>query len=159
MRKTIFVIIFLFVTTLVVSWLCLSRGKESLKPGLEKLQVGETEVRVELARTPDEWAQGLSGRETLGEDEGMLFVSNQSVRRSFWMKGMRFPLDMLFIHQGRVVDIANKVRAPSAGEDGTAIRVSTWLPAEWVLEVNSGWVERHGVKVGDKVILESKTAL
>ena len=71
------------------------------------------------------------------------------------MKGMRFPLDMLFIYQGKVVDIARKVSAPEEGEDGTKIRVSTWLPAEWVLEVNSGWSERHGVEAGDAVSLET----
>ena len=151
------ILILLLVVAIVAAWvLSLGKLEKIPRPQVRRLRVGENVVVVELAKTPEEWTQGLSGRESLGEEEGMLFVSDESVRRTFWMKGMRFPLDMLFIHQDKVVDIAHKVPAPAEGQDGTETRVSTWLPAKWVLEVNSGWAERHGVKLGDPVILEGE---
>lgn len=144
----------------MVGWFSMGRGGLISRPSQPKkgtMRIGKNVVSVELARTPEEWSRGLSGRDSLGEEEGMLFVSDEAVRRTFWMKGMRFPLDMLFIYQGKVVDIAHEVPAPSEEDDGTAIKVSTWLPATWVLEINSGWVKQHGVKVGDPVVLEQSS--
>ncbi|OGY17753.1 MAG: hypothetical protein A2900_00060 [Candidatus Chisholmbacteria bacterium RIFCSPLOWO2_01_FULL_50_28] len=156
MRGTKLFILLLFIVIIIAGVIRFGKFERIVPVEMGRLRIGENVVAVEMAKTPEEWSQGLSGRESLLEEEGMLFVSDESVRRTFWMKGMRFPLDMLFINQGKVVDIAHKVPAPGEGEDGTETRVSTWLPATWVLEVNSGWAERHGVKLGDPVVLEGE---
>ncbi|MCH7952134.1 DUF192 domain-containing protein [Patescibacteria group bacterium] len=153
MKKAKIIIIFLSFVVLGLWLWSFQQGRVEIDLDGRILEIGEAKVSVEIADSPEEWSQGLSGREGLGEDDGMLFVFPNSTQRSFWMKGMRFPLDMLFIDQGSVVEIVPSVPAPSEGQDGTEIRVVSQEAAEWVLEVNSGWVEGHGIVVGDGVEL------
>lgn len=116
--------------------------------------MGAVLLTVDLADTPEERSRGLSGRSTLGENEGMLFVFPGSERRSFWMQKMCFPLDILFVSEGQISEIAAGVPAPSAGQDGREIRVVSQDQADMVLEVVSGWSQRHAIRVGDQVSLE-----
>jgi uncharacterized membrane protein (UPF0127 family) len=79
----------------------------------------------------------------------MLFVlPNDSP--SFWMKGMRFPLDIVWINGNRVVDVSADVPAPQ-GPGGGLPTYSPDRPADRALEVNAGWAARHGVEPGDTV--------
>lgn len=119
-----------------------------------RLRVGGKEIVVEFAGEPEERRQGLSGRDNLCGECGMLFTYPSSQRRMYWMKEMNFDLDMVFIDNGKVVETHEDVPAPVEGQDGREIIVVTDLPAEWVLEVNSGWVERNGIEVGDMIDLD-----
>jgi uncharacterized protein len=115
--------------------------------------VGEARVLAEVAADPVSQQRGLSGRERLAENEGMLFLlANDSP--SFWMKGMRFPLDVLWINDGRVVDVTANVPPPS-GEDAPLPTYSPDRPANRALEVNAGWAARHGIARGDRVRVRS----
>ena len=149
MRYTIIISILLIV--LGLAWLTFSVNVGKEKRDLSVLRVGEQSLGVEIADSAEEWSQGLSGREQLSGDEGMLFVFDDQVRRSFWMRQMRFSLDMMFIRDGRINEIVRNVPAPSGSQDGTEIRVQSQESADWVLEVNSGWAQEHGVEVGDEV--------
>lgn len=154
MRNTIILLIFLSIIALVLGWWSFVGMRREQVSELPILRVGEVTVSVEIADSPEEQKQGLSGRESLAEDEGMLFIFPDSQRWSFWMKAMRFGLDIIFIDDGQVVEIAREVPVPKEGEDGAKISLIPNYPAEWVLEVNSGWAERHGIRVGDAVSLE-----
>lgn len=135
-------------------WLGKESGKESEAAViLKNLKVGQSTIRVEIADNSAAWAKGLSGKESLAEDEGMLFVYPSPQRLSFWMKEMKFPLDMIVVHNLRVIEIHRDIRSPKEGEDGRKIGVKTVAEAEMLLEVNAGWAERHGIKVGDEVQL------
>lgn len=106
-------------------------------------------VTVEVARTETEKVQGLSGRDRLAPDRGMLFVYEAPARPLIWMRGMRFPLDILWIRDGRVVDLVRGAKAPAPGE-----APQEFAPCEdiqYVLEVAAGFVDRHGIAVGDQV--------
>ena len=149
MRNTI--ILFLLLIVFGLAWLTFSANVGKEKRDLSVLRVGEQSLGVEIADSAEEWSQGLSGREQLAEDEGMLFVFDDQVRRSFWMRQMRFSLDMMFIRNGRVSELFPRIPAPGEGQDGREIRVQSQEPADWVLEVNSGWAQEHGIKVGDEV--------
>src|SRR3990167_4159183 len=116
-----------------------------VKPSV--LIVGQTRVKVQIAATERERQQGLSGRKSLGEDAGMLFVFDQPGRYGFWMKGMNFPLDFIWINQGAVVQITESV-----GIDQMSIEPNQ--PVNRVLEVNQGFAVKHQLKIGDKVIYE-----
>jgi hypothetical protein len=65
------------------------------------LFIKDREIRVEVARTPEERAQGLMGRERLGKDDGMLFLFEVEDRHGFWMKNTLIPLSIAFIEIGR----------------------------------------------------------
>ncbi len=112
------------------------------------VRVGKTLFTVEVADTALHRMQGLSGRQPLMEREGMLFVFAKPSNQSFWMKGMAFPLDFIWIHQGRVVSITENARPISV----TGYRTySSGSPVELVLEVSAGAVKKFGITVGDAV--------
>jgi uncharacterized membrane protein (UPF0127 family) len=111
--------------------------------------VGEASVRAEVADDAASLERGLSGRDRLGADDGMLFLLPDD-SPAFWMKGMRFPLDIVWIKHGRVVDVTADVPPPS-GPGASLPTYSPARPADRVLEVNAGWAARHGVGRGDAV--------
>ncbi len=115
----------------------------------EVIRVGKTMVTVEIANTPEARVQGLSGRDPLPELHGMLFPMGEPLRHIFWMKDMKFALDIIWIRAGKIVDISENVPPPS-GDAAPAI-VSPQEPADAVLEVNADFTEKYGVKVGDRV--------
>jgi uncharacterized membrane protein (UPF0127 family) len=119
------------------------------------VRVGDATVRAEVADDDAERARGLGGRARLGRDAGMYFVlTNDSPR--FWMKGMRFGLDIIWIKDGRVVDVTARVPAPRAGTSEAQLPVySPDRPANRALEVRTGWAARNGVGVGDRISLAS----
>jgi uncharacterized membrane protein (UPF0127 family) len=106
-------------------------------------------VTVELARTDAERAKGLGGHAPLGERDGMLFIFDHPGLHAFWMKGMTFALDILWIEDGQVVHLEAGLPPPAPG-DSDAIR-PIYVPraaARYVLEVNAGFAEQHGIGVG-----------
>ncbi len=118
--------------------------------GKKYLKINNVEVIVELARSDAERAKGLGYRDSLPENTGMLFVFNDPKRWDFWMEGMRFGLDFLWIENERVVDITESVPPPS--ETGNVpVFVRPRAEVHYVLEVNKGWIQRHGLAIGDRV--------
>ena len=105
-------------------------------------------VTVEVARTEAEKVRGLSDRDRLAPDRGMLFVYGAPVRPLIWMRGMRFPLDILWIRDGRVVDLVRGAKAPAPDE--APQEFAPREDAQYVLEVPAGFAERHGIAVGDR---------
>ncbi|HZO58068.1 MAG TPA: DUF192 domain-containing protein [Solirubrobacterales bacterium] len=119
--------------------------------GARELAVGDAVVRAEIADDDAERALGLGGRDRLAGDAGMYFVLTSSAPR-IWMKGMRFPLDLVWIRDGRVVDVTARVPDEPRGTPESELPVySPSRPADRVLEVNAGWTERNGVRAGDPV--------
>ncbi len=107
----------------------------------------KVEVWVELADGPFEQARGLMYRKALGEDRGMLFVYAEERELSFWMKNTRIPLSIAFIDsERRIIDIQDMKPL----DDEPPSYVST-EPAQYALEVNQGFFEKNGVKLGDRV--------
>ena len=95
--------------------------------------------------TAERRSQGLSGREGLAPGRGMLFPYTEATDRAFWMVGMRFDIDIVWIRGTRVVDITHDARHDILGEP---IRYRPRVPANRVLEVASGTAKRLGWKPG-----------
>ncbi|MGA2910675.1 MAG: DUF192 domain-containing protein [Candidatus Microgenomates bacterium] len=112
-------------------------------------------INVEVADTPAERAQGLSGRSSLAADSGMLFVfETKAVTPIFWMKDMLIPLDFIWIGGGRVVRIDKNVPFPAPGTPDANLKTYTaGEPIDYVLEVNGGFSDTNSIKVGDPVTL------
>jgi len=118
-----------------------------------RLRVGDAVVRAEVADDDAERALGLGGRDGLARDAGMYFELTSDAPR-IWMKGMRFPLDLVWIRNGRVVDVTARVPNEPPGTPEAALPIySPARPANRVLEVNAGWAKRNGVRAGDEVRL------
>ncbi len=108
------------------------------------------ELRLEIADSPEQWAVGLMNRSQLGEKEGMLFVFGSEANRSFWMKNVRFPLDLIYFDSElRVVGFREGL-PPCAG---LICRVYSGPRAAYVLEVRAGSVEKWGVRAGQRLEL------
>lgn len=112
------------------------------------LSVGEQQYTVEVARTRAAQEQGLSNRDAIGAD-GMLFVFQENQDATFWMKGMRFALDIVWIRGGVVTGIDQNVPPPAQGED-PAVRTSPGA-ISYVLELPAGGA--GAFSVGDPVSL------
>ena len=111
--------------------------------------MGGVSVAVAVADTESLREQGLSGRASLPEGQGMLFVFDTDEEWGIWMKDMLFAIDIVWADaQGTVVTVANdvapntypKVFYPSA-------------PARYVVELPAGFAAAHSIAEGSKVVL------
>jgi uncharacterized membrane protein (UPF0127 family) len=107
------------------------------------------ELAVEIAHTPDTRMCGLSNRQTLAENGGMLFIFPNSRPRTFWMKDTFIPLSIAFLNEAGQI-----VRIHAMQADQTHITYSSIEPARYALEVNQGWFSLHDIKPGDTVELD-----
>jgi uncharacterized membrane protein (UPF0127 family) len=115
-----------------------------------------TRLNVALADTDQTRQQGLSGQTSLTDIEGMMFDFSNSERRrpGFWMKEMQFPLDIIWIKDNVVIDIARDVPAPSTGTELS--KLPLYFPPteiDKVIEVNAGWCARHNIGNGSKLTI------
>lgn len=112
---------------------------------LRTIQLAGQTVRVSVADTESTRGQGLSGRRGLAADEGMLFVFPQDGEYAFWMKDMRFSIDILWISaNGEVVYMAQNVSPESYPQSFRSV-----VPARYVLELPAGYAKEYTVKIGD----------
>ncbi|MBI2546034.1 DUF192 domain-containing protein [Candidatus Woesearchaeota archaeon] len=105
-------------------------------------------ITAEIADTDKERAQGLMFRESLPENQGMLFIFDDEADRVFWMKNTLIPLDMIFISKDlEVVDIQHA--APCTADPCTLY--NSTKPAKYVLEVNANYTIKNSISIGTKV--------
>lgn len=106
-------------------------------------------IHVSIADTSEERERGLSGRKRLALDEGMLFIFPQNGWYAFWMKDMRFSIDILWLSEsGAVVHIVESVSPATY-----PTRFVSESSARYVLELPAGYAEAHKIEVGDIVRL------
>ena len=128
-----------------------SRGDTPLAYEAE-LCVNEARIKVLVADTPEERALGLSGYDGLPEDAGMLFVFAEPTQPSFWMKGMLFAIDIIWIRDGAVVRIHDAVPPPPNGTPDDQLRsYRPSQPISHVLELTAGSAARYGITVGSRI--------
>lgn len=111
------------------------------------IAVKNTTIAADLAVTPDEQSKGLSGRENLSENQGMLFVMKTPGKYGFWMKEMKFPLDIFWLDRaGNVVYIKENLQ-PCL----TTLNCPTYMPdmdSIYVLETVAGFAHKYGLAKG-----------
>lgn len=116
------------------------------------LRLADLVIPVEIADTEAERRQGLSGRR-LAENSGMLFAEPKRHVAVYWMINMLIPLDIVWIDGDQIVKIDKNL--PPGGENPKET-YSSEQPVDHVLELNAGFSERHGLKVGDRFIFDIK---
>ena len=114
---------------------------------------GDVPVTVEVVATPAQQSLGLMYRKELGATAGMLFVFPTAVEHPFWMKNTVLPLDMIFLGDDRKIVGIVKDAVPF-----TTTSRTVGVPSRYVLEVNAGFSEKHGVKTGDQATFENVSA-
>ena len=112
-------------------------------------------ITAELAVTDLERMQGLMFRESIAEDQGMLFIFKKEDIHSFWMKNMKFAIDIIWLdREKRIVHIEHRV-PPCRNEPCPSYAPD--LPAQYVLELKAGMAEKKGLKLFERIdfILEN----
>jgi len=118
------------------------------------LYVNGVQLNLEMAATPEARRCGLSGREKLPPDTGMLFVLPQTMPFAVWMKDTRLPLSIAFLDPaGRILAIEQM--APLR----TDVIYESQQPIRYAVEVHRGWFQAHGVQVGDVLNLSLPAGL
>ncbi|MDZ7343817.1 MAG: DUF192 domain-containing protein [candidate division KSB1 bacterium] len=118
-----------------------------------KVKIGAAEFEVEVAATAYLRTRGLSDRDFLPPDSGMLFIFPEPMTQTFWMKGMKFPLDIIWIRGDRIVGIEKNV-PPEPGVSIFGLKLYTSPAAvDKVLEINAGLAEKYGLEIGDRLEL------
>lgn len=115
-------------------------------------------VTAERADSPEKRSRGLMYRTSLGDKEAMIFYFEKAAYHAFWMYNTRIPLTVVFLNDRfTIVDI--KDMPPCSEKDpGSCPSYAPQNPARYAIEVNKGFVERYGVKVGDRVKVEKALA-
>ena len=114
---------------------------------IKYIKIAGGNIKVELALTPEDQAQGLSNRSELLENEGILFVFEHPGKYPFWMKDMNFAIDIIWIGNDMRVVYIKKYARPEEYPN-------TYVPnkdAKYVLEVVSGFSDKNNLQVGDRV--------
>lgn len=117
------------------------------------LHVGSTTVTVEIADTMTKRTRGLSGRMSLGKNEGMLFVYNEPGIYVFWMPDMYIALDIIWFDERYTVVGIERNATP----ESYPVQFSAGVPSNYVLEVPSGFVDEHGITLGSQARLVRDT--
>lgn len=115
------------------------------------VEIGSKRLAVDLAETPAEQRLGLGERDSLAWDAGMYFPYERPGLYAFWMRGMRFPIDIIWIRAGRIVDMHVDVPFEPGG-NGPTVRPRE--AADAVLEVPAGYARASGWRIGDRVVVE-----
>lgn len=143
MKRIIFLVGIVFILILLFSF------RFPLK---STLHLPSKNISLEIVDTPQAREQGLSGRKNLPDDTAMLFVFDTPDKYKFWMKDMKFPIDIIWLDPlYKIVYIESAVFPETYPE--------TFEPAEkslYVLEANAHFAEKNKLKVGDILQLDLK---
>ena len=118
------------------------------------VKINNAKFKVELAQTPQERYQGLSNREELKSNKGMLFLFDDYKKRTFIMRDMKFPLDIVWIKDDTVLQCDKNVQILAS--DGSFTLINTKYDINIVLEINAGKCDEFDIKQGDIVDINLK---
>ena len=123
-------------------------GWLALNLSVPVIQIGDVMLQVEIADTQEKRVKGLSNRESLQENRGMLFLLEKPGRYGFWMKEMNFAIDIIWIDKNKsVIEITKNVDPKTFPE--------VFYPKEavqYVIEIQAGFTELNEIQLGDKIL-------
>lgn len=130
------------------------RAKQLLVEKQATATIKDQTLAVDIAANEPTRIRGLGGRLELPAKSGMVFIFDKPERYNFWMQGMFFPIDIIWINNGRVVDLTENAPAPSLGGQFNLPLYSPREPANVVLEVNAGFAKKYNITVGDPFFIK-----
>ena len=116
----------------------------------KNILIDDKTLNVEFATTPAEWTRGLSNRNTLKNDSGMIFLFPTSQIQDFWMKDTLIPLDIIWVAENKVVGIRQMF--PELGTSSSQLKhYLSPVPVDTVIETNLDWTTTNNIRIGDLV--------
>ncbi len=140
---------FVLIIFVLVAGFLISLPSTSLTPeNIGHVVLAGQSIKVDLAISEESQVRGLSGRASLPAGEGMLFVFDQPGKHMFWMQGMQFPIDIIWITENMQVVHFEKSVAPTSFPE----RFGPDAYVKYVLEVPAGFAEKNNLQVGNTVM-------
>ena len=126
-----------------------------LKSKRKKISIGDISIEVEMQirNNDEEELIGLGGQNSLEENKGMLFLGDRNKEgfNEIWMKDMKFPIDIIWIANGRVVHIVENARIPT---EGYIPDYGMFGYCDYILEVKVGFVKKYSIGISDNFSLK-----
>ncbi len=128
-------------------------SQQQMLPITAQVKIADQVIELEVANTPIQQQIGLMNRKELADNRGMLFPFNPPRLVGFWMKNCLINLDMIFLHQGKVLSISANVPpcktepCPVYGPEGFV---------DQVIELRGGRAKELGIKVGDQLTVQPR---
>ena len=144
----------LFIPLLIISGVIvfnsleMAQTIEQVNDNFVTVEINDQKIKAEIAKSTQQITTGLSGRQSLPKDTGMVFYLEERRIATFWMKNMLFHIDIIWIDNETVVFIIENAQPPSANH------TPTYTPdksATHVLEVNAGFINDHNISNGNNV--------
>jgi uncharacterized membrane protein (UPF0127 family) len=149
MKKNLFGSFFVLVIFFLAGFFLISQPSKNLtSENIKSVKIAGQDIKVDLALTGERQMQGLSGLSDLAEDHGLLFVFEKPGKYYFWMKGMNFPIDIIWITENMKVVYIKKNAPPDSYPETFGPDANT----KYVLEIRSGFSDKNNLKVGDSVL-------
>jgi uncharacterized membrane protein (UPF0127 family) len=114
---------------------------------IKKVYFKNTFIKAEVVSDQKKIEMGLGGRKDLPEGRGMLFLMPKADYLRFWMKGMQFSIDIIWIEQGRVVGCEKNI----SPKDERIFTSPTM--AGLVLETPAGFCDKYNISVNDAIVI------
>jgi len=147
------IVLFVIILILFAAVVSFQFSAKNGKNPTSTLIVNGNTFKVEIARTFAEQQLGLSGRNSLPQDQGMLFLFPKPDYYAFWMRNMKFSLDIIYINGDKVVTVIDSIQPPSTGVTNPPT-VQPDQPSDKVLEINAGFSRKYNIKKGDTVKIQ-----
>lgn len=117
-------------------------------------EIGNKKFNLMVAKKDTDRINGLSGKKSLDENAGMIFVFDKKGKYAFWMKNMNFPIDIIYINDNKISEIIPNIPAPK-DKNATLTIYKPKDDSNYVLEINAGISQKSNFKVGDSVKLQN----
>lgn len=143
MKKIIFVLFALIILFILIINLPLNKNTPSVT-------INNKTFNVDVAKTDSEKEKGLAVYNSLALNKGMIFIYKNADYYAFWMKDMKFPIDIIYINKNIIVDIFKNVPIKKS-ENETLSIIKPKAKADTVLEINAGLSDKYNFKTGDFV--------
>ncbi|MBI2003731.1 MAG: DUF192 domain-containing protein [Parcubacteria group bacterium] len=124
----------------MVVWFLVQRQFQDLI----SIKISNISIEAAVADTPEKRIQGLSGQAALPQNRGLLFIYDKPDFHGIWMKDMNFPLDIIWFDSDKKVSSILENAKPETFPDVFKPERS----AQYILEVNAGFVEKHNIQIG-----------
>jgi uncharacterized membrane protein (UPF0127 family) len=126
-------------------------GKQAFpQPSNSTITSNNHTFKLTVVKTQKDQEIGLSKYTSLPQDQGMLFLFDKPDFYNFWMKNMKFPIDIIFIRDNTIVTVAENVQPPKSTTDNLPTYPPE-APVDKVLEISAGLSKKYNIKKGDTV--------
>lgn len=151
MIKNLLIFAVIFVIIIVLAYLSFGTLQQTGKTE-KTADIKGNSIQLEISDNDPARIKGLSDRDSLPSNKGMLFIFPKAEIYQFWMKNMRFPIDIIYLNDDKVITIYDSVPAFESDKKTPNLTLySPKQPSNRVLELNAGKAKEFGLQEGDTI--------